>query len=193
MALDLSSYRSIQTNLFVKLDIPGYEVLTFSDYHKAYTLSGTNYQGLGQLLSISDTSSSLRATGQELTLTISGIPDGNIADVLTTKIKGSSLTILRAFFNSTTGELLNIPSNPVGKFNGVISNYTIADDLGEGDRDGTLTITFVATNVVDLLNNKVTGRRTNPLDQKEFYPTDESFDRVPSLAKSNFNFGAPTQ
>jgi hypothetical protein len=177
--------------MFVKLDIPDYDILTFSDYHKSYTLNGTTYQGLGQLLSISDTASSLRATGQELTISISGVPDGNIADVLTTPIKGSSLTILRAFFDSTTGALLSIAGNPVGKFNGVISNYTIADDLGEGDRTGSLTITFVATNVVDLLNNKVTGRRTNPLDEKEFYPTDQSFDRVPSLAQSNFNFGAP--
>lgn len=192
MALDLSAYRSIQTNIFIKLDIPGYQVLTFSDYYKAYTLSGTNYQGLGQLLSFSDTASSLRATAQEFTFAISGIPSGNIAAVLTTKIKGSSLTVKRAFFDSNTGQLLSLGTNPIGKFNGVISNYTITDDLEEGARDGTFTITFVATNVIELLNNKVTGRRTNPLDQKEFYPTDESFDRVPSLSRSNFNFGAPT-
>jgi hypothetical protein len=191
MALDLSAYRSIQTNIFITLDIPNYEVLTFSDYHKTFTLSGTSYQGLGQLLSITDTTSNLRAAGNELTFSISGIPEGNVADVITRKIKGSPLTVRRAFFNSTTGELLNIAGNPVGKFKGVISNYTITDDLDEGAPTGTFTITFVATSVIDLLNNKVTGRRTNPIDQKEFYPTDESFDRIPALTKSNFNFGAP--
>ena len=191
MALDLSSYRSIQTNLFVKLEIPSYSTLTFSDYYKEYTLGGTIYQGLGELLSITDTTSSLRATGQELTFSISGIPEGNVADVLTKKIKGSQLTVYRAFFDSNTGAILNIPSNPVGKFKGVISNYTITDDLEEGARTGSFTITFVATNVVDLLNNKVTGRRTNPIDEKQFFPTDESFDRIPALVKSNFNFGAP--
>lgn len=192
MAVDLSNYRSIQTNIFIKLDIPGYQVLTFSDYYKAYTLDGTNYQGLGQLLSFSDTASSLRATPQEFTFAISGIPQSNISAVLTTKIKGSSLTVKRAFFDSNTSELLNLGTNPIGKFNGVISNYTITDDLEEGSRDGTFTITFVATNIIELLNNKVTGRRTNPLDEKEFFPSDKSFDRVPSLSRSNFNFGAPT-
>lgn len=191
MALDLSSYRSIQTNIFITLEIPGYETLTFSDYYKTYTLSGTSYQGLGQLLSITDTTSNLRAASNELTFSISGIPEGNVADVLTKKIKGSPLTVKRAFFDSSTGELLNIAGNPAGKFKGVISNYTITDDLDEGSRDGTFTITFVATSVIDLLNNKVTGRRTNPIDQKEFYPTDESFDRIPSLIKSNINFGGP--
>ena len=49
----------------------------------------------------------------------------------------------------------------------------------------------VDSSVVELLNNKVSGRQTNPRDQKLYYPTDLSMDRVPALAKSNFNFGAP--
>ena len=32
MTINLSAYRNIQTNLFVKLDIPGYQILTFSDF-----------------------------------------------------------------------------------------------------------------------------------------------------------------
>lgn len=191
MAIDLSQYRAIQTNLFVKLVIPSYDTLTFSDYHADYTISGTNYQGLGQLLSVSNTSNSLRPNSEELTLVISGIPEGNISDVLNTKIKGSSLEIRRAFFNPNTGELLNIVGNPAGKFKGVISNYSIIDDLDEGASLGTFSIALIATSVTDLLNNKVTGRRTNPIDQDEFYPGDLSFNRVPALAKANFNFGAP--
>lgn len=47
MALDLSSYRSVQTNLFCKLVVPGYQTLTFSDYHINYTIAGVEYQGIG--------------------------------------------------------------------------------------------------------------------------------------------------
>jgi hypothetical protein len=173
------------------LDIPNYEVLTFSDYHKDFSLGGTLYQGIGQLLSVTDTTNNLRAAPEELTLTISGIPEGNIADVLNNKIKGSKLDIYRAFFNSETAELLSIAGNPAGKFRGVIANYSIVDDLEEGDSLGTFKIVLVATSVVDLLNNKVSGRRTNPIDQDALYPGDESFNRVPALAKANFNFGAP--
>ena len=163
MPLDLSSYSAIQTNLFVKVDIPDYDVLTFSDYHKSYSLSGTNYTGLGQLLVVTNTTSNLRATSQELSVTISGIPEANIPDILDNKVKGSRIEVYRAFFDTVTGEILSITGNPAGKFRGVVSNFDITDDL----------------------------RRTNPADEKLFFPSDLSMDRVPSLAKSNFNFGAP--
>lgn len=189
--INLSTYTSIQTNLFVRLDIPGYQVLTFSDYHKSYTIAGTEYTGLGQLLSVSQTNSNLRAAPEDITVAISGVPAGRISEFLSHKIKGSSLKISRGFFDVNTGELLSIAGNPAGKFSGIVSNYEITDDLDSGSDTGSVTITISATSVVELLNNKITGRRTNPTDQTALYPTDQSMDRVPSLAKSNFNFGAP--
>ena len=153
MPLNLSSYRAVQTNMFVKLVVPNYATLTFSDYYKALTLSGTAYQALGQLLSISGTTSNLRAAPEELTITISGIPSGRVNEILSNKIKGSSVEVYRAFFNPTTGELLNVTGNPAGKFKGVISNYSITDDLNEGSDTGSVAIILSATNVIDLLNN----------------------------------------
>jgi hypothetical protein len=187
MPIDLSAYDSIQTNLFVKLDIPGYAVLTFSDYHKSYTIGGIAYTGLGQLLSISNTTSSLRASPENITISISGIPSGSIPAILNHKVKGSSLSVYRGFFNTSTGLLLSVAGNPAGKFQGVVSNYDISDDLDMGSDSGTVTITLNVTSVVELLNNKTAGRRTNPAD----FPNEKSMDRIPGLAKSNFNFGAP--
>lgn len=186
MAIDLSSYRSIQTNLFVKLVIPGYDTLTFSDYHKNYTISGTDYTGLGQLLSVGNTEDSLRAAPSDITVAISGIPSSNITDILDNKIKGSACEIYRGFFNVDTGALLSIAGNPAGKFQGVVSNYDITDDLAMGDDTGTVTLSLTVTSVVELLQNKITGRRTNPQD----FPNGD-MARVLPLQKSNFNFGAP--
>lgn len=191
MSIDLSSYQSIQTNLFVRIDVPGYQVLTFSDYYKSYTISGTTYTGLGQLLAVTNTTNNLRAAPEEVSISISGIPSGNITAILDNKIKGSNVRIYRGFFNPTTGELLSVAGNPAGKFQGVVNNFDITDDLDMGSDTGTITLTLTVTSVVDLLNNKITGRRTNPTDQNLFYSGDKSMDRVPSLAKSNFNFGAP--
>lgn len=187
MSIDLSAYRSIQTNLFVKLDVPGYQVMTFSNYHKDYTISGTVYQGIGQLLAVTSTTNNLRAAPDDLTITISGIPTGNVSAILNNKIKGSSCKVYRGFFNPTTGELLSIAGNPAGKFQGVVSNFDITDGLDMGSDTGTITLTLTITSVVELLNNKVSGRRTNPRD----FSTTKEMDRVPVLAKSNFNFGAP--
>jgi hypothetical protein len=187
MSIDLSSYRSIQTNLFVKMTVPGYEVLTFSDYHKDYVIDGTTYQSLGELLSISNTTDDLRATPKDVTIVISGIPAGNITEILNNRIKGSEVVISRGFFDPDTGVLLPIAGNPAGKFHGIVSNFDIADDLTMGSDTGSVEIALMITSVVELLNNKTSGRRTNPSD----FPSDASMSRVSALAKSNFNFGAP--
>jgi hypothetical protein len=190
MALNLSTYTAIQTNVFVRIDIPEYQILRFSDFMTPYTINGESYTALGSLMGVSDTSSELRATSQEVSISISGIPDTNISDILNNRVKGSDVKIYRVFFNPTTGAVLNIAGNPAQKFQGVISNFDISDELSMGDTTGTVLLTLTATNIVDLLTNKQAGRRTNPVDMKLFYPTDVSFDRVAALENSNFNFGA---
>jgi len=185
MPIDLSSYSSIQTNLFVKLVIPGYDTLTFSDYHRDYNFSGTTYTGLGELLAVSDTDDNLRSTAGELTLSISGIPSTNVTDIVNNRIKGSECLVYRGFFDVNTGLLLSIAGNPSGKFQGVVSNYDISDELEIGSDTGSVTLTLVVTSVVAMLNNKITGRRTNPQD----FPNGD-MARVLPLQKSNFNFGA---
>lgn len=190
MTLNLSAYKSIQTNLFVKLDIPGYAILTFSDYHRSITLNSLNYTGLGDLLGITDTNASLRATPQDVSVAISGIPSGNITAILNNKLVGSDIIITRAIFDPITGVLISIAGNPMIKFVGIVNNFDITDDLDVGSDTGTITCTLTCTSVVEQLENKITGRRTNPIDQKALYAADQCFDRVPALAKSNYNFGA---
>jgi hypothetical protein len=82
--------------------------------------------------------------------------------------------------------LLSIAGNPAGKFQGVVSNYDITDDLDMGSDTGTVTLTLTVTSIVELLYNKTSGRRTNAADFR-----DGDMDRVLPLQKSNFNFGAP--
>jgi hypothetical protein len=186
MSIDLSSYRSIQTNLFVRLVITGYATLTFSDYHRNFTISGTNYTGLGQLLAVGNTEDSLRAAPSELSISISGIPSTNVTDIINNRIKGSECQVFRGFFDVDTGALLSIAGNPAGKFQGDVSNYDIANDLDMGSDTGTVTLTLTVTSVVELLQNKINGRRTNTQD----FPNGD-MARVLPLQKSNFNFGAP--
>jgi hypothetical protein len=56
---------------------------------------------------------------------------------------------------------------------------------------GTCTISFQCSTLIDLMSEKRAGRRTNPMDEKTFFPNDLAMDRVPTLAGSSFNFGAP--
>jgi hypothetical protein len=201
MSIDLSNYSSIESGLFVRIECSYYktssgatpttQVLTFSDYVRPVTIGSDSYLGLGRLLGITSSSSELRVTSNDISISISGIPNSSISAIIHSRIKGSDVLIYRALFNSTTGAVLSISGNPLGRFKGVITNYSLSEDWDSENRSSTNTITFNCSSILDVLANTASGRRTNPEDQKGLYPTDLSMDRVPSLVGANFNFGAP--
>lgn len=193
MALDLSNYSSLSSALFVKIETyttAGVnQTITFSDYHKDITLNTTNYTGLGQLLTITDTQSDLRITPQSISIGISGIPSTNISTVFDTQFKGSKVSVLRGIFDPVTGEIESITGNPAGRFYGVIDNFSISDEMNSETHEATTTLVLVCSSIVGLLNRKTNGRETNPKVQKALYPGDLAMDRVPNLTNANFNFG----
>jgi hypothetical protein len=188
MSIDLSSYRAIQTALFCRIDIPDYQVLRFSNYNKAITIASESYTGIGNLLGITTTANEIRISRNEVTIMISGVPSQNISDVLTHKIKGSTVRVYRGIFDPKTGALLSITGNPIIKFDGLINNYSVNEDWA--GQDSSNSINFICTSIVGLMQNKIAGRRTNPLDQKAYFAGDLSMDRVPNIANSTYNFGA---
>lgn len=194
MSIDLSSYTSLRSNLFVKLT---YEQdgepaeLLFSDYHKDLTIAGDNYTALGELLSITESSVDLRATPFELTVTISGIPTERVNLVTNIGIKGSPIEIRRAIFDANTGEFLNITGNPAGRFYGIVNNYNIFEDFPTDGKDASSSIGLICTSNIGQLERKLVGRFTNPTSQKSFFAGDLSMDRVPNIANANYDFGAP--
>lgn len=191
MVVDLSSTKHVQNNTFVRINVPDYQVLRFSDYHRSFDINSETYDNLGNLLAVSSSSTELRAAPEQMNIAISGIPANFVSDILAEKIKGSDVQIYRALFNPITGALLSLSDNPTIKFRGVITNFEISNELAEGELAGTIALVLECSSVVDILQNKINGRRTNPIDQRALYTNDACFDRVPSIAKSNFNFGAP--
>jgi hypothetical protein len=199
--IDLSAYKSIQSNLFVRIQIDEYstteggpyssQVLRFSDLTFPYTLNSESYSGLGKLMDITQSSSELRANGQEMTITIVGIPTSSISEIVNSKIKGAPVSIYRGLFNAETGQFLSVSGNPLGRFQGFVNNYTLTEEFDSEARTSSTTISLTCTSVVNVLENKVAGRKTNPKSQKQFYPTDVSMDRVPTLKGATYNFGAP--
>ena len=188
--IDLSLYSAVDTALCARIDVPGYAVLRFNDSSRSVVISGETYPGLGNLLSITDSSMNLRVSPGNLSITISGIPSTSIAEIVNNRIRGSAVTIWRVFRNATTGEVLNINGNPMGRFTGIVSNYSLEETWDNDSLSATNTILLDCASTIEVLNNKVSGRRTNSQDQKSWYPSDVSMDRVANLANSNFNFGA---
>jgi hypothetical protein len=201
MTINLSPYRSVQTGLFCRVSVdyykstanatPRQEVLRFSDFNKEVTINDELYYGLGRLLAVGNSNSEIRGTSSGLSVTISGIPNSSIAEIINSRIKGSPIEVWRVFFNPSTGQQLNITGNPAGRFFGVINNYSLQEDFDYDAKVSSNTIVFSCSSYIEVLNNKVSGRRTNSLDQRQFYPLDVSMDRVSNLVGANFNFGAP--
>jgi len=199
--MNLSSYTSIQSNLFVRIQVDYYKlnpgdsptstVLRFSDLKNPYTLNGETYSGVGALMSITETASELRTSSGELSIVLSGIPNNSIYEIVNSRIKGCPVTIYRAVFDPNTGALISIAGNPAVRYRGFVNNYSLQEEYDIDTRTASNTIVLVCNSSVDVLQNKVTGRKTNPTSQKRFYSTDLSMDRVPTLENATFDFGVP--
>jgi hypothetical protein len=190
MSIDLSSYQAIETGLFVRIAV-GATILRFSDYRGSIVIDGETYVGLGKLLGITSTTSELKGSTGNVTITISGIPNTSIAEIMDSNLKGSPVKIYRVVFDPVTGDQLEIDGNPAGRFFGFVNNYTLEEDYNIESRSSTNSIAIVCSSNMQFLESKSAGRKTNPESMKKFYPDDVSFDRVPNLVGANFNFGAP--
>jgi hypothetical protein len=187
----LSSYSSIETALVVKLDLPE-GVFVFSDYNTALEVDGYTAEGLGVFVGITNTTSELRVSNDTLTITLSGIPNAVLQSILAQKMKGSRLSVTRVFFNPVTKQLLDLSPNSslLGRFYGVINNVAFEEEWDYASRTSRNTVSIICSSLVSVLERKYAGRRTNPDDQKTYFPTDLAFDRIPALVNSNFQFGA---
>jgi len=201
MAIDLSNYTSIGTALVAAITVENYKqnagdpftstVLRFSDYNYPLTVNGNTYLGLGKFVGITSTTSELKSSAGQITITISGIPNTSISEIVNSRIKGSPIQVYRVLFNSQTRQLLSIDGNPAGRFFGYVSNYTLDEEYDIQNRTASNTIALICASTQEFLENKVTGRKTNPTSQQSFYPSDLSMNRVPNLVGANFDFGVP--
>lgn len=195
---------AVQTGLFVRIHVEQYReaigmewtptTLLFSDYHTPFTINEEVYQPLGNLVGITNSRSEIRGSSNTTDITISGIPDARLKEVLASRFKGCPVRIYRAFFDENN-ELITSTDpnfqNPLGRFAGFVNNFTLQETWDPILRTSSNTILFQCASVVDLLNRKISGRRTNEESQKRFYPTDVSMDRVTTLENTTFDFGAP--
>lgn len=198
MTINLSNYKNIETALFVKLVCPYYRAqpgdtpitksLYFSQYDVPVTIDGDVYAPLGNLLGITETTTELRVSPGQLSITIAGIPNSSIAEIVNSKMKGSTVNIWQVFFDPVTKQMINTAGNPMGRFQGLVNNWSLEEEYSGS---ATNRILLVCSSTVEVLSNKIAGRATNPEDQKAVNNNDVSMDRVLALAKSNFNFGAP--
>ena len=152
----------------IDLDLNG-NVYYLSDAHKPYTVDSNNYTELGAFLNITDVDDNLKITNGDIAISLAGIPslstgtEVNYLNIIMTEpVKGGNVTIKRVFMDTTTNEL------------------DTANDYG---------VTVTCSSIWTLLQTKLSGQRTDPAQRRRLYPSDGSFDRIPDLYQSTFNFG----
>ncbi len=176
----------IEHCLLIDLTLDG-TTYYISNAYKALTYNSNSYTECGAFLTMGEIQEDIKTTNGDLQIGLTGIPSN--ADymnaVLTTPIKGGTVNVYRAFL--TDGEIVS--ANVYQRFAGIITNFNISEDtdIVSGLRTNSIAISTASINTI--LENKVAGQRTAPEDRKRFFPTDNTFYRVPQLQGVQFDFG----
>jgi hypothetical protein len=190
--------RKIEHGVLIDLTLDGTTYYVSNCYKNIDYNSGAGsntYLALAGFLNISEIQSNIANANDEIQLSLSAIPSAYISAVLGEPIKGGEINIYRAFFDYTTQEV--IVGGIYKRFTGVISNYSVQEDINtiEQSPEVNHNITIIASSIMGVLENKVSGRRTNREDYQIVYAelgnsaSDPSFDRVDTLFNQSFDFG----
>jgi hypothetical protein len=177
---------------FIKLIVTSNDNITtthtFSSSYKNEVINGSTYLALGGLLSVGTQQRDLRVTNSDTVITLSGLQSENIYLVLGTKIKGSLVEIYRGFYDDQYSLV-----NTVRRYNGVVTSYTLNEDLQVENHNDNFVISINCSAFKTVLENRVSGRKTNGTSWKVFNPTDTSMDNVQAISQAYFDFGKPPQ
>lgn len=156
--------------------------LTFSSSYKEETIGNVVYTPLGGLLQVGAQNRNIRVTQGDTTISLSGIDGNNIQQVLSTKIRGSDVEILRGFYDNNM-----VLQNTYPRFRGIVTTYAITEER-EGTTDD-FTVSVGAASYKTVLENRVAGRKTNKESWQFFNNTDTSMNQVYAISGVQFDFG----
>jgi hypothetical protein len=183
---------SITHGEFVKL-VTASATYTFCNAAAAITVGGNTFSGLGSLLSVGAVNREIKATSVDMVIGLIGIDPTNVNLVLGADIKGSTLEVWRGFFDSNY-QIITSPSTQFFKrYQGIVSNISLTEDWNENIRSRTVTASISCTSFRAILENKISGIRTNLNSWQQQYPSDLSMSRVAAISGQYFDFGAKPQ
>ena len=184
----------INHGMLIRITVGPGQVYYIANTYSPITWQGNTYTALGHLLGTNEIQDDLRATNNQLQITLSGIPIGSeqpaayIALMLEQPIKGSRVDIWRALFRDNREFLVDQTSL---RFSGYISNYAVTDASDLQNMSNTRAVTVICSSVHGILERQLSGRRTNNTDQLRLYPGDVSMGRVSAISNTAFDFGKP--
>jgi len=160
--------RSIEYGVLIDLTLDG-TTYYISNCYKSITYAGNTYEALAGFLTVSEIQNNISNANDEIQVSLSAIPPNYIAATLGQPIKGGEVNIYRVFFDYTTQEVIS--GEIYRRFTGIISNFSVQEDLNVTDLEPSVnhTITIIASSIMGVLENKISGRRTNRQDYQQYW------------------------
>lgn len=182
------SSSSIRHSEFVRITLPS-QTVTFCSAAAPITVNGITFDGLGDLVNISDIQRDIKATGADMTISLTGIDGSNIGLILDAEIKGSLVEIWRGFFDSNN-QIITSPSQQFFKrYQGIINNVSITEDFNDQLRTRVATCSVSCASIRMVLENRIAGVKTNDVSWQAMHPGDVSMSRVKAIVAQYFDFG----
>ena len=178
---------------FVKLTVGvAGTVYTFCNAAAPITVGGNTFSNLGALLNVGDVQRDIKATSDDMTIALTGILPANISVILSSDIKGSLVEVWRGFFDSNN-QIITTPTTQFFKrYQGIINSVAITEDFNSEMRTRVATCSISCSSMRRILENRLSGVRTNKSNWQFIYGTSEtSMNRVSEIANTYFDFGSP--
>lgn len=177
---------------FVKLTVGNAgTVYTFCNAAAPITVSGITFSNLGALLNVGDVQRDIKATSDDMTIQLTGINPANVALILSNDIKGSLVEVWRGFFDSNN-QIITTPTTQFFKrYQGIINSVSITEDFNTDARTRIATCSISCSSMRRILENRLSGVKTNQNNWQFIYPSDTSMNRVSEISNTFFDFGSP--
>lgn len=155
------------------------------------TVDGKTFTNLGSLLTVGDVQRDLKATSDDMTIALTGLDPNNISLILSANIKGSIVEVWRGFLDSNN-QIITTPTTQFFKrYQGIINNVSITEDFNSELRTRVATCSVSCSSMRRILENRISGVKTNEVTWKAILPNDTSMSRVAQIQSTFFDFGAP--
>ena len=177
---------------FVKLTVgTAGTVYTFCNAAAPITVGGITFSNLGALLSVGDVQRDIKATSDDMTIQLTGINPTNVALILSSDIKGSLVEVWRGFFDSNN-QIITTPTTQFFKrYQGIINSVSITEDFNSEARTRVATCSISCSSMRRVLENRLSGVKTNQNNWQFIYSGDTSMNRVSEISNTFFDFGSP--
>lgn len=177
---------------FVRLTVGTAEtVYTFCNAAAPVTVNGITFSNLGALLNVGDVQRDIKATSDDMTIQLTGIDPTNIGIILGNQIKGSLVEVWRGFLDSNNQIITSPTTQFFKRYQGIINSVSITEDFNSQLRTRIATCSISCSSMRRVLENRLSGVKTNQKSWQSFYANDTSMNRVTEIANTYFDFGTP--